>query len=183
MSRLLVVVDYQNDFVNGAIGFKGAELLDPKIVQKIKEYLENGDTVVYTMDTHFKDYLETREGKQLPIPHCIFNTDGWNLYGETGETLKDGVNSYKIIKTTFGISPENFVTGVLANQNFESIEFVGLVTNMCVISNVAVFQAAFPNSQMIVNSGLCASFDPDMHKSALKVMEGMQVQVIYEDAA
>lgn len=184
MKKLLVVVDYQKDFVDGALGFKGAENLDEKIVNKIHQYLNNGGDVFYTMDTHTENYLDTREGKQLPIPHCIFGTDGWELYGKTGETLKDGVNAIMIKKNTFGVSPFVMNSAVMGykgaegNDIVESVEFVGLVTNMCVISNVAVFQARFPNAQMIVDSKLVDSFDKEMHNATLAVLKSMQVEVI-----
>ena len=179
MKKILVVVDYQKDFVDGALGFPGAENLDEKIVNKIQEYLDNGDEVFFTMDTHTEDYMNTREGKQLPVPHCIIGTDGWKLYGKTGELLKDGVNSYMIKKATFGCSPFDMTSELFKfNEEVESVEFVGLVTNMCVISNVAVFQARFPNAQMIVDPTLCDSFDKGLHKAAIDVMRGMQVQII-----
>lgn len=177
--KILVVVDYQNDFVDGALGFKGADKLDEKIVSKINEYLHNGDKIFYTMDTHREDYLNTREGKQLPVPHCIFGTKGWELYGKTGKILKDGINSFMIMKETFGCNPMTMESELFKfSEPVESVEFVGLVTNMCVISNVAVFQARFPNAQMIVNPNLCDSFDGVLHQKAIDVMKGMQVKII-----
>ena len=177
--KIRVVVDYQKDFVDCTLGFPGAENLDGKIVNKIQEYLNNGDEVFYTMDTHRNDYLDTREGKMLPVPHCIFGTDGWELYGKTGELLKDGVNSFMLIKETFGCSPMTMESELFKyREPVESVEFVGLVTNMCVISNVAVFQARFPNAQMIVDPTLCDSFDKEMHQKAIEVMRSMQVKII-----
>lgn len=179
MKKILVVVDYQKDFVNGALGFPGAENLDEKIVKKIQEYLDNGGEVFYTMDTHTADYLNTREGKLLPVPHCIIGTEGWELYGKTGEILKDGVNSYMIKKATFGCSPADMISELFKfDDEVVSVEFVGLVTNMCVISNVVVFQARFPNAQMIVDPTLCDSFDKGLHQAAIDVMRGMQVKII-----
>lgn len=177
--KILLVVDYQKDFVDGALGFPSAKNLDEGICKKIDEYLNNGDTVFYTMDTHTKDYLNTREGKHLPIPHCIVGTDGWNLYGKVGEKLKDGVNSYMLKKSTFGVSPEVMNSELLNfDGNVESVEFCGLVTNMCVVSNVATFQARFPNAQMIVDPKLCDSFDKDLHNKTVDVLRGMQVQIV-----
>ena len=179
MKKILVVVDYQKDFVDGALGFPGAENLDPKIVAIVNEYLKNGDTVFYTMDTHTENYLETREGKQLPVPHCIINTPGWELYGETGKLLKDGVNATMLKKATFGVSPFDMTSELFKfNEDVESIEIVGLVTNMCDISVAVTMQARFPNAQIIVRADHVDSFDKTLHEKALDVMAGMQMKVI-----
>lgn len=176
MKKLLVVVDYQNDFVDGALGFVGAEKLDEGIYEKVKEYIAHGDYIAYTMDTHLDDYLETREGKALPIPHCIIGTDGWQLYGNTGKLLSLTKNAIALQKYTFGVSPE--IMADLTMHDIEEIEICGLVTNMCVISNVAVFQAKFPNAQITVDASLCDSFDKELHMETLHVLKGMQVNVI-----
>ena len=179
MKKLLVVVDYQKDFVDGVLGFAGAENLDKKIVEKVNQYLTDGCTVFYTMDTHTENYLNTREGKQLPVPHCILGTEGWELYGETGKLLKDGVNAYMLKKQTFGVSPFDMTSELLKfDEEVESIEIVGLVTNMCDISVAVTFQARFPNAQIIVHADLVDSFDKELHNKALDVMEGMQMKVI-----
>lgn len=184
--KILVVVDYQKDFVDGALGFPGAELLDSRIVSKINEYADNNDMIVFTMDTHFKDYLDTREGKQLPIPHCIYDSEGWNLYGEVGKRLNDSLNFIMIKKSTFGVSPDSLVDGSIFFEELKyrggkdavtSIELCGLVTNMCVISNVATFQACFPDAQIIVDSNCVDSFDKGLHNATLDVLRGMQVEV------
>ncbi|MDL2261158.1 isochorismatase family protein [Methanimicrococcus sp. OttesenSCG-928-J09] len=192
MKKMLVVVDYQKDFVDGSIGFPGAELLDEGIANKVKQAAESGDSViVYTMDTHSQDYLNTREGKALPVPHTIIETPGWDLYGKTGDAIQKAKKSkvkaktdanvlvYELCKTTFGVSPEKMLDLFQkAGTDIEIIEMVGLVTNMCVLSNVCVFQAAWPNAQIIVDSSLCASFDPELHQKTLDVLEGMQVKVV-----
>lgn len=177
MKRLLVVVDYQKDFVDGSLGFEGAELLDKKIVDKIMEYSKNGGVIAHTMDTHKDNYLETREGKMLPIKHCIVGTEGWDLYGETNETIKS-ISSIPLTKTTFGISPNDIVTLMSVIGHVESIELVGLVTNMCIISNVAVFQAAYPEAQIIVNPMLCDSFNKELHEKTIDVLRGLQVEIV-----
>ena len=99
MKRLLIVVDYQNDFVDGALGFEGAELLEGPIARKIDEYREAGDDVAFTFDTHRKNYLDTQEGRKLPIPHCIEGTEGWEIDKEVAKVL-DGATI--INKPTFG---------------------------------------------------------------------------------
>ena len=184
--RVLVVVDYQKDFVDGALGFPGADKLDKKILERIKEYYRNGEIVVFTFDTHHKNYLKTREGIQLPVPHCIKGTEGWELYGSTGgfyDFYKKEKNMIAIEKDTFGISPYSLVgnskfNNAVDDANIVSVELCGLVTNMCVISNVVTMQARFPNAQIIVNSHLCDSFDKILHEKTLDVLEGMQVKVI-----
>ncbi|MBZ3935903.1 cysteine hydrolase family protein [Methanimicrococcus blatticola] len=191
MKKMLVVIDYQKDFVDGSIGFPGAELLDEGIANKVKSAAESSDSViVYTMDTHTPDYLNTREGKALPVPHTIIETPGWDLYGKTGDAIqkakskaetntKKNVPVYELCKTTFGVSPDKMLDLLQkVGADIETIEMVGLVTNMCVLSNVCVFQAAWPNAQIIVDGSLCASFDPVLHQKTLDILEGMQVKVV-----
>jgi nicotinamidase-related amidase len=191
--RLLVVVDYQYDFVSGKLGFDGAEKLDVAIASKVREYRDAGDFIVETRDTHDINYLNTREGKHLPIEHCIYGTDGWEAYGDTGLILRElndseHVRYRRINKSTFGVHPFDMVDMlhwiVLNGVRFEDIdeiEFVGLVSNICVISNICVFQGAFPNAQIYVNPNLIASFDQQAHASVLEVMRSLQVNFIVEE--
>lgn len=178
--KMLVVVDYQNDFVDGALGFPGAEQLDHRIAELVRSYQAAGDVIVATMDTHPKSYLQTREGRALPIEHCIRGSDGHQLYGETGKALSSlpAENILVLTKGTFGVSPGDMCVFVGRHPDVEEILFVGLVTNMCVIANVCCFQAMFPEAQMVVDGTLCASFDSSLHEKALDIMEGMQVKVI-----
>lgn len=182
MKRLLVVVDYQNDFVDGALGFSGAELLDGPIARKIQEYRDNGDLIAFTFDTHHKDYLETQEGKKLPIPHCIEGSEGHKLYGETAAAARDVDEMF--YKPTFGsvdlferLSKAQSIAASLGSAPFESIELVGLVSNMCVLSNAVIARTACPDVPIIVDAACTASPDPAMNDKALDVMEGLQIQV------
>ena len=186
--KMLLVVDYQQDFINMALGFEGAEKMDVAIAAKIREYHANGDLIVQTMDTHEPGYLDTREGKHLPIIHCVYGTPGWDTYGETGKAvkeIKDSVQFRQIQKGTFACHPYEMMdmmdwivmNGIDLNE-IDEIEFVGLVSNICVISNMCVFQGAFPNAQIIVNPNLIASFDQKAHEAVLEVMKGLQVQFI-----
>ena len=178
MKKLLVVIDYQNDFVNGALGFVKAENLENNIYNKVKSYLNEGHNVVFTYDTHSEEYLNTREGKSLPVPHCIINTKGHELYGKLSE-FKENSNTIHINKYSFGISPQEIIRlSEKLGDNIEQIEFVGVVTNICVISNIVMFQSKYINSEIIVDASLCASFDKKLHEKALDVMEGLQVKVI-----
>jgi nicotinamidase-related amidase len=169
MKKLLIVVDYQNDFVNGALGFPEAELLDEKICAKIDEY-EN-DEIIYTLDTHSDNYSSTQEGKNLPVPHCIKGTNGHELYGKTKEKLY-GKRFFE--KNTF---PSLSLGEYLKTQEYSSIELVGLVSNICVLSNAVIAKAACPEAEIIVDSALTAGADKELHQKALDVMRGLQITV------
>ena len=178
MKKLLVVVDYQKDFVNGALGFEKAETLEEGIYNKVKSNLKEGNKVLFTYDTHTEEYLNTREGKNLPIAHCIDNSDGHKLYGRLEEFIS-AENTLHYKKKSFGMSPEDIIE--ISNKigdDIEEIEFVGVVTNICVISNVVAFQSKYINANIIVDSSLCASFVDELHESALNVMESIHVKII-----
>lgn len=177
MKNILVVVDYQNDFVNGSLGFDGAELLDEGISNLIRKFGKGN--VFHTLDTHPENYLDTREGSVLPINHCIKGTDGHMVFGETFSALNE-VESVEIEKTSFGVSPYWFVMSDEApiQGDVDSITLVGLVTNICVISNAVTFQAAYPQAKIKVVSNLCASFDKGLHDKTIDVLKGLQVEVI-----
>lgn len=172
MSRCLIVVDYQNDFVSGSLGFAGAELLDHAIAEKIKKYRADGDTVVFTFDTHGENYLKTQEGRNLTVPHCVKGTAGHGLYGETGKLILDA--DKRFYKPTFG-SDELYE--YLKATPFESIELVGLVSNICVISNAVLAKTAQPETPIIVDSDCTASHDPKLNEAAFAVMKGLQIRV------
>ena len=178
MKKLLVVIDYQNDFVNGSLGFEKAETLENNIYSKVKEFLKDGHNVVFTYDTHNEEYLNTREGKNLPVIHCIDNTIGHELYGKLKE-FKSNKNTIHIKKYSFGIKPEDIVTlSEKIGEDPDYIEIVGVVTNMCVISNVVILQSQYTNAEIVVDASLCASFDDELHNKALDVIESLQVKVI-----
>lgn len=171
--RALVVVDFQNDFVNGALGFAGAELLEPIIVEKINKYhSENGD-VFFTLDTHGEDYLNTAEGRKLPVPHCVKGTEGHRLFGAVAECVEE--HDIIIEKPSFG-SLE--LAKKLEETGYDEVEFCGLVTDICVVSNVMLAKAALPESTIIVDSRAVASFDREKHEAALAVMRSVQVDVL-----
>ena len=183
MKRLLIVVDYQNDFVDGALGFEGAELLDKPIAEKISEYRAAGDVVAFTYDTHHRDYMQTQEGRNLPVPHCIEGTEGHKLYGETALMARDMDEVY--YKPTFGsselfarLSKAQAIAASLGREPFESIELVGLVSNMCVLSNAVIARSACPNVQIIVDAACTAAPDPALNEKALDILEALQVSVI-----
>jgi len=178
MARLLVVIDYQKDFVDGTLGFEKAVTLEQGIYDKVNKYLKNGYKVLFTYDTHYEEYLQTREGKNLPILHCIKGTNGHKLYGKIND-FSNSENTMHYEKKGFGISPEDMIQ--IANEvgeDIKEIELVGVVTNICVISNVVLFQSQYRNADIIVDASLCASFDDSLHEKALDVIEGLQGKVI-----
>ncbi len=171
--KALVVVDYQVDFVNGALGFPGAEKLEPLILAKIADCRRSGGQVIFTLDTHAENYLETAEGKKLPVPHCIKGTPGHALYGKVAEAVTP--EDIVIEKPAFG----SLELADLLRRIFpEEVELCGLVTDICVVSNAIIAKAALPESRVVVDGSACATADPIAHERALAVMRGVQVDVI-----
>lgn len=170
MKRLLIVVDYQNDFVCGSLGFEKAKKLENGILDKIAEY--KNDEIIYTLDTHFDDYLSTSEGKSLPVPHCIKGTDGHKLYGSVADALK-GKLCFE--KNTF---PSLEMAKYLEEKAYDTIELCGLVSNICVLSNAIMAKSACPNAEIIVDSSLTASADEEIHQKALDVMKGLFIKIL-----
>ena len=173
MKRLLVVVDMQVDFVNGTLGFDGAEKIIPGIVKKIGEYKANGDTVVYTLDTHTEDYLNTQEGRILPVEHCIKGTEGHKLVPELRSILE---NERAFDKPVFG-SMELGRYIEENNSDLEVIEVCGLVSNICVISNAVIARAAAPEAEIVIDTSLTASFDPKLNSETFDILKGLQATV------
>ena len=174
MNRYLFVIDYQNDFVDGALGFPGAEKLDEKIAAKIRAYGKG--KVLFTRDTHFGNYLETREGRNLPVVHCVKGTQGWQVYGETAKAL-DEVEAKAIDKLVFGMDVTDPATAAVLPEAADEIELVGLVSNICVVSNAVVLQSKYPEATIIVDAACTDSFDKVLHEKVLDVLEGFQVTV------
>ena len=169
--KILVVVDMQNDFIDGALGTPEAV----KIVPYVKELIQNFDgKVLFTRDTHFPDYMATQEGRNLPVPHCIQGTVGWEIRPELDALRK----TEAIDKLTFGSSELPAI--LKAEENIESITFAGLCTDICVISNVMVTKAFFPEIPLMVDAKGCAGVTPESHKNALAAMKMCQVTVINE---
>lgn len=171
MQNILIVVDMQNDFIDGALGTPEAVAIVPKVVEKIKNF---EGTVLYTRDTHFDNYMETQEGHNLPVPHCIKGTPGWEIRPEI-EALR---KTEAIDKVTFGSSelPEK-LRMLNEIERIGSVTFVGLCTDICVISNVMVMKAFLPEVPVIVDAACCAGVTPESHKNALEAMKVCQVKV------
>lgn len=173
MKKILVVIDYQNDFVDGALGFDGAEKLDHLIFEKVRAY--GAGNVFYTLDTHEEDYLNTREGKNLPVTHCVKGTHGWQVYGKTKDALAE-VGAVGFEKESFGLAMTKDVMDKLPAYADE-IELVGLVSNICVLSNAVVFQTLYPQATITVSKSCTKSFDEELHAATLAVLAGLQVNV------
>ena len=174
MERYLFVIDYQNDFVDGALGFPGAEKLDGPIAARIRAY--GPGKVLFTRDTHFDNYLQTREGKNLPVPHCIKGSHGWQVYGETAKALEE-VGARAIDKLVFGMDVTDPATAAVLPEKADEIELVGLVSNICVVSNAVVLQSRYPEATIIVDAACTDSFDKSLHEKVLDVLSGFQVKV------
>ena len=169
MAKILIVVDMQNDFIDGALGTKDAVA----IVPYVKNAIENFDgKVFFTRDTHFENYMQTQEGKNLPVPHCIKGTDGWQIRAEL-DALR---TTEPIDKLTFG--SKDLVDVLKEEGNIEGITFLGLCTDICVISNVMVVKAFFPEIPLTVDAKGCAGVTPESHARALEAMKVCQVKVI-----
>ena len=171
MSEILIVVDMQNDFIDGALGTTEAVA----IVPYVKNLIENFDgKVFFTRDTHFEDYMQTQEGKNLPVPHCIKGTDGWQIRPELDALRK----TEAIDKLTFGSSELAEILG--KEERIDGITFVGLCTDICVISNAMVVKAFYPEVPLTVDAKGCAGVTPESHKRALDAMKMCQIRVINE---
>ncbi|MDR1697601.1 MAG: cysteine hydrolase [Erysipelotrichaceae bacterium] len=174
LQRLLIIVDYQNDFVDGTLGFKGAELLEPYLYQLAKEYEAKGDEVIFTLDTHGDDYFKTIEGQKLPLKHTVKGTKGWEIYGR----LKDVASRHlHFEKTTF--ASDALLEYLKTHQpTFREITLVGLVSHICVTANAIIAKAALPNVPIIVDSKGADSFDKEAEKNAYATLEKLHIEVI-----
>ena len=169
--KILVVVDMQNDFIDGALGTSEAVAIVPYVKQVIESF---EGKVFFTRDTHFDDYMNTQEGKNLPVPHCIKGSDGWQIRPELDSLRK----TEAIDKVTFGSSA--LVDLLKKEKDIEEITFIGLCTDICVISNVAVVKAFFPEIPISVDAKACAGVTPQSHRTALEAMKAIQVKIITE---
>ncbi|MDR1246614.1 MAG: cysteine hydrolase [Clostridiales Family XIII bacterium] len=174
MGNYLIVVDMQNDFVNGALGSAEAVAVVPAVVEKIWEF--DGD-VIFTYDTHGADYPNTQEGRKLPVAHCIEGTDGWRLFGEL-ENLRFKVGGRAFTKETFG-SRDLAAYLVIENEKkpVERIELVGLCTDICVISNAILLKSFLPEAEISVDAACCAGVTPESHARALGAMRACQIEI------
>ena len=174
MKKLLIVVDMQNDFIDGSLGTKEAQAIVPNVKAKIEEYRNQGHDIIFTRDTHFDNYLITQEGRKLPVEHCISGTAGWEI---ADELCADRVRTMRTIdKTSFGYSCWKDYT----LYRFDEIELCGLCTDICVISNALFIKACVPETPITVDASCCAGVTPESHQAALTTMKMCQINVIGE---
>ena len=172
MKNILIVVDMQNDFIDGALGTKEAVAIVPKVEEKIRNF--DGE-VFFTRDTHETYYLETQEGKNLPVKHCIRDTEGWQIRKELDVLRKTD----PVDKETFGSTDlAGELTMIDEYEGIGSITLVGLCTDICVISNALLIKASLPEVPICVDATCCAGVTPESHENALKAMEACQIKII-----
>lgn len=174
MRKFLVVVDMQKDFVDGALGTPEAQAVVPAVLEKIRSF--DGDIFV-TYDTHFEDYLDTAEGKKLPVPHCIYGTPGWELDERVGALMED-LSHIKVQKYTFGSTSLPHLMAEVADGDNFSIELIGLCTDICVVSNALILKAHFPDAPIAVDPACCAGVTPALHEAALQTMRSCQIDIL-----
>ena len=168
MKKTLIVIDMQKDFIDGALGTKEAVAIVENVKKKIAEYQENGDEIIFTRDTHQKDYLNTNEGRYLPVEHCIEGTEGWQI--QQGLEVPEAIY---INKPTFGYLNWK-------EYNLEEVEIIGLCTDICVVSNALIIKATYPEIKVTVDASCCAGVTPESHTAALTTMKMCQGEVIHE---
>lgn len=179
-TKVLVVVDVQNDFAKGgALAYAYPERSNTDgIIAKVKEFISNGDVVIATRDTHHDNYMDTLEGKNLPIPHCIHQTDGWELVGQL-QTLANMNEIAVVDKPTFGTSlVGQFIREVVDKYGpIEEIDVCGYVTSICVLANCVMLRAYMPNQKIVLLQDLCGDINEDSHKAAITVLRNQQIEI------
>lgn len=171
MKHFLIVVDMQKDFVDGALGTKEAVVIVPAVVEKIRNF--NGE-IFATLDTHFENYLETAEGANLPVLHCIKGTDGWTLNKDVEAALAEK-NCVFVEKPTFGAVDLPAKIKAAAGDEEFTMELIGLCTDICVISNALILKANFPEAKIFIDEKCCAGVTPEKHLAALETMSSCQI--------
>ncbi|MBE5794935.1 MAG: cysteine hydrolase [Clostridiales bacterium] len=175
-NKFLIVVDMQNDFIDGALGTAEAQAIVPAVVERIRQAKEAGETVIATLDTHTPDYMNTPEGRKLPVPHCIRQTEGWQIRKQVQDAMGDAL---LVEKPTFGsIRLPEIVRGLADDPAAMTIELIGLCTDICVVSNTLLLKAHFPDAEIRVREACCAGVTPEKHAAALETMRSCQIDVL-----
>lgn len=178
--KYLIVVDMQNDFIDGSLGTAEAQAIVPAVCDYIKECSKEGFEIITTQDTHPTNYLETQEGRRLPVKHCIEGTHGWEINEAVEDALKE-INDDKIIKltkATFGSSALGAFLGLKSNaEEIDEVHLIGLCTDICVISNAVIAKAALPEARIVIKANACAGVTPASHEAALNCMKTLQMDI------
>lgn len=175
--KILIMVDMQNDFISGTLGNSEAQTILPRVCKKVREFIaKNPSDFFYTMDTHNENYLDTIEGKKLPVPHCIKGTIGWELPVELNEIVKNLPEKCRIEKNTFGA--DKLPEAIKCFENVEEIELIGVCTDICVISNAILLKAFFPEVKIVVNGSCCAGTSAESHSRALEAMKMCHIDIV-----
>ena len=173
MKKCLIIIDCQNDFISGPLGSNEARTIVPALKNKIDTYLQSEDwEVIFTRDTHRANYLQTNEGKHLPVTHCIYGTPGWCIIDELQHPECRHIN-----KPSFGYT--NWEAWI--DPDIEVIELVGVCTDICVVSNCLILKALYPEATIAIDAKCCAGVTPESHKAALQTMKMCQIEVYNED--
>ena len=174
MRKVLIVVDMQNDFITGSLGTPEARAVVPRVAERIRGAMKEGRTLLFTQDTHAPDYLDTQEGRNLPVRHCIRNTPGWQLHEAVAPFAAETVE-----KSTFGsIALAEALERLAENGGANlDVELCGVCTDICVVSNALLIKAHLPEAFVHVDAACCAGVTPERHNAALEVMRASQIQV------
>ena len=174
MAKALIIVDMQTDFISGALGSKEAVAIVSNVKERAEKLVAEGYTAFFTRDTHDEDYMETLEGKYLPVTHCIENSEGWRIIPELQEIPGLYINKY-----TFGYNSwKGFFNLAFKGKEVEEIELMGVCTDICVVSNALILRMLYPNTEITIHANCCAGVTPEKHKAALEVMKSCQINVV-----
>lgn len=173
MRKILIVIDMQNDFIDAALGTKEAAAIVDSVKEKIRSY--PAENVIATMDTHHENYMETQEGQNLPVIHCIKGTDGWRIRPDIAELLK-AAKIYE--KPTFGSTAMAADLKALSEKEEIELELIGLCTDICVVSNALLLKATMPEVKISVDASCCAGVTPKKHLAALETLSSCQIRVV-----
>lgn len=194
--KAIVVIDMQNDFIDGVLGTPEAQAIVPVMVERLREFDSTENLILFTKDTHYENYLETQEGKNLPVPHCIEGTPGWSINKQISSYVdyeshfagysSRTIRKSRILKPTFGSTELGELIRDLTTHNGENYEIdevilMGVCTDICVISNAMLIKAYCPELKVTVDASCCAGVTPESHKNALAAMKMCQINVINED--
>ena len=178
--EILIVVDMQNDFVSGALGTPEAGEIVPYVVGRVVEGINRGEEILFTRDTHEANYLSTQEGKKLPVPHCIRGTEGWEIIDQLREDARHPIDKPAFASRHLGalLKARDEDLHKQGKPGVEKVTFIGLCTDICVISNALLAKAALPEVPITVDASCCAGVTPESHENALKAMEMCQIDIV-----